>query len=201
MPLVHDAARIDTLAQVGLVFLMFSIGLHLSLRRLRRLGLSLLVATFAGALVVYLFSRGLAGSMGWNATEGFVLAAMLMVSSSAIISKVLQETGANHERAGQLAMGVAVLEDVVAVVLLTILNSMVQLEKSGGTSVVETLLNLGAFVVMAGIAGLLVVPWLLKKMSVAADEELQTLGLAGLLLGIAVVAHVAGYSLDRKSVV
>ncbi len=195
VPLVHDAARIDTLAQVGLVFLMFSIGLHLSLRRLRRLGLSLLVATFAGALVVYLFSRGLASSMGWNATEGFVLAAMLMVSSSAIISKVLQETGANHERAGQLAMGVAVLEDVVAVALLTILNSMVQLEKSGGTSVVQTLLNLGAFVVMAGIAGLLVVPWLLKKMSVAADEELQTLGIAGLLFGIAMVAQVAGYSL------
>ncbi len=193
--LVHDAERIDTLAQVGLVFLMFSIGLHLSLRRLRRLGLSLLVATFAGALVVYLFSRGLAGSMGWNATEGFVLAAMLMVSSSAIISKVLRETGANHERSGQLAMGVAVLEDVVAVVLLTILTSMAQLEKSGGTSVVETLLNLGAFVVMAGIAGLLVVPWLLKKMSVAADEELQTLGIAGLLFGIAMVAQVAGYSL------
>jgi CPA2 family monovalent cation:H+ antiporter-2 len=193
--LVHDAERIDTLAQVGLVFLMFSIGLHLSLRRLRRLGLSLLVATFAGALVVYLFSRVLAGSMGWNATEGFVLAAMLMVSSSAIISKVLHETGANHERAGQLAMGVAVLEDVVAVVLLTILTSMAQLEKSGGTSVVETLLLLGAFVVMAGVVGLLIVPWLLKRMSVVADEELQTLGIAGLLFGIAVVAQVAGYSL------
>lgn len=53
VPLVHDAARIDTLAQVGLVFLMFSIGLHLSLRRLRRLGLSLLVATFAGAQVLF----------------------------------------------------------------------------------------------------------------------------------------------------
>ena len=193
--LVHDAERIDTLAQVGLVFLMFSIGLHLSLRRLRRLGPSLLVATFAGAIVVYGFTRIFAGAMGWSATEGFVLAAMLMVSSSAIISKVLQETGANHERAGQLAMGVAVLEDVVAIVLLTLLTSMVQVEKSGGASVVATLLNLGAFVVMAGIAGLLVVPWLLKRMSVAADEELQTLGIAGLLFGIAVVAHVAGYSL------
>ena len=193
--LVADVERVDTLAQIGLVFLMFSIGLQLSLRRLRRLGLSLLVATFLGAIVVYQLSRLLAVSMGWGAKEGLFLAGMLMVSSSAIISKILHETGTNHERSGQLAMGVAVLEDVVAVVMLTILNSMVQLGKGEGAHVPQTLLLLGAFVVLAGIAGLLLVPWLLKRMSIAADEELQTLGIAGLMFGLAVVAQAAGYSL------
>ena len=118
-----------------------------------------------------------------------------MVSSSAIISKILHETGTNHERSGQFAMGVAVLEDVVAVVMLTILNSMVQFGKGEGAHVPQTLLILGAFVVLAGIAGLLLVPWLLKRMSIAADEELQTLGIAALLFGLAVVAQAAGYSL------
>src|SRR3954470_21984632 len=120
---------------------------------------------------------------------------MLMVSSSAIISKILHETGTNHERSGQLAMGVAVLEDVVAVVMLTILNSLVHLGKSEGTHVSETLLLLGAFVVLAGVGGLLLVPWLLRRMSISADEELQTLGIAALLFGLAVVAQHAGYSL------
>ena len=193
--LVHDVERIDTLAQIGLVFLMFAIGLQLSLRKMRRLGLSLMFATFVGAIVMYHLSRLFALAVGWSAQEGLFLAGMLMVSSSAIISKILHETGTNHERSGQLAMGVAVLEDVVAVVMLTILNSMVHLGKGQGAHVMQTLLLLGAFVVLAGIAGLLLVPWFLKRMSVAADEELQTLGIAGLLFGLAVVAQAAGYSL------
>src|SRR5688572_13740998 len=193
--LIRNVERVETLAQIGLVFLMFAIGLQLSLQKLRRLGLSLMVATFLGAMVMYQLSRLLAVSFGWSAREGLFLAGMLMVSSSAIISKILHETGTNHERSGQFAMGVAVLEDVVAVVMLTILNSMVHFEKSEGVHVPQTLLMLGAFVVLAGIAGLLLVPWLLKRMSIAADEELQTLGIAALLFGLAVIAQVAGYSL------
>ena len=193
--LIGDVERVDTLAQIGLVFLMFSIGLQLSLQKLRRLGLSLMVATFLGAIVMYQLSRILAISLGWSAREGLFLAGMLMVSSSAIINKILHEAGTNHERSGQFAMGVSVLEDVVAVVMLTILNSMVHFEKTEGVHVPQTLLMLGAFVVLAGIAGLLLVPWLLKRMSIAADEELQTLGIAALLFGLAVVAQAAGYSL------
>jgi len=195
--LVSDPERIQTLAQVGLVFLMFSIGLQLSLRKMRRLGFSLMAATFGGALVVYYLARLLAAALGWSSTEGLFLAGMLMVSSSAIISKILHGTGTNHERAGQLAMGISVLEDVVAVVMLTLLNSIVRFGDASGASAAglgETLLTLGAFVVLAGIGGLLLVPWLLKRLSISAEEELQTLGLAALLFGLAVVATLAGYS-------
>jgi CPA2 family monovalent cation:H+ antiporter-2 len=193
--LVKDAESIETLSQVGLVFLMFSIGLGLSLRKMRRLGPGLMLATFGGAIIMYYLSRLLAVTFGWSGTEGLFLAGMLMVSSSAIIGKILHETGSNHERPGQLAMGIAVLEDVVAVVMLTLLNSLVQFGSSGGARLGVTLVQLGAFVVLTGILGLLLVPWLLKRMSVTADEELQTLGIAALLFGMAVVAEQAGYSL------
>jgi CPA2 family monovalent cation:H+ antiporter-2 len=195
LPLVGDAGSIETLAQVGLVFLMFSIGLGLSLRKMRRLGPGLMLATFGGAITMYYLARLLGASLGWSSTEGLFLAGMLMVSSSAIIGKILHETGTNHERSGQLAMGISVLEDVVAVVMLTLLNSMVQIGEGGGAQLGATLLQLGAFVVLTGILGLLLVPWLLKRMSISADEELQTLGLAALLFGMAVVAAQAGYSL------
>src|SRR3954463_13486777 len=82
---------IETLAQVGLIFLMFSIGMGLSLRKLRRLGLSLLVATFTGAVVMYNLTRAVGAAMEWTTVQSAFLAAMLMVSSSAIISKALQE--------------------------------------------------------------------------------------------------------------
>jgi len=192
--LVTDIPRIETLAQVGLVFLMFSIGMGLSLRKLRRLGLSLVLATFTGAILMYNLTRVLGGALGWNPIETTFLAAMLMVSSSAIINKVLQETGATHEKTGQLAMGVSVLEDVVAIVMLTVLNSLIQI---GGAkaSISATLGLLGAFIALAGIGGMLLVPWLLKRMSVSAGEELPTIVVAGLLFVLAFLADQAGFSL------
>lgn len=200
--LVSNVGTIDTAAQVGLVFLMFSIGLRLSLRRLRRMGPGLLIAVFASAGLLYYLVRALGAGMGLDATEVIFLAGMLMVSSSAIIGKVLQESGSSHERSSQLAMGVTVLEDVVAVVMLTVLNSLIQLGGGGlesvgqgGVPILETLGLFGAFVVFAGIGGLLLVPWMLRKMSIAADEELQTLGMGALLFALALIAHKAGYSL------
>ena len=196
LSLVSDIGGIETLAQIGLVFIMFSIGLRLSLRKLRRLGLPLLAAVFLGAMAMYYLTRLLAASMGWSATEGLFLAGMLMISSSSIIGKVLHETGLNHEKAGQLALGVSVLEDVVAVVMLALLESVVQLGRGGiASGLGTTLLHLGAFVAMVFIAGLILIPWLLKRMSVTMDEELQTLGLAAILFGLAILAQKAGYSL------
>src|SRR5471032_1335777 len=94
--LVTDEARVGTAAQAGLVFLMFAIGLKLSLRRLRRLGGALLLAVFVSAGLVYYFTR-LAGAVaGLGPLQCAFLAGMIMVSSSAIISKILHETGANH---------------------------------------------------------------------------------------------------------
>ncbi|HTJ77752.1 MAG TPA: cation:proton antiporter [Rariglobus sp.] len=198
--LVTDEASIEMAAQVGLVFLMFSVGLKLSIRKLRRLGLSLLIGVFASAGLIYYMTRLAGVVIGFSPIESLFLAGMLMISSSSIIGKVLQEVGATHERAGQLAMGVSVLEDVVAVVMLTVLTSVAQFGgKGGGAHIGQTIGLFGAFVVLAGIAGLLLVPWLLRKMSVAVDDELQTLGMAGLLFGLAILANHAGYSLALGS--
>ncbi len=196
--LVSGLDRVGTLAQIGLVFLMFSIGMRLSLRKLRRMGPSLLIATLGSAVGMYYLSRLLGASLGWTSLQSLFLAGMLMVSSTAIIGKVLQETAATHERFGQLAMAITVLEDVVAVVMLTILNSYVQFGGAGQASfgaIGETVGMMAAFVALAGVGGLLLVPWLLRRMSIAADEELQTLGIAALLFGLAFVAQRAGYSL------
>jgi len=193
--LVTDVSRIETLAKIGLIFLMFSIGLRLSLRKLRRLGFSLLGGVFLSAALIYYLTRVLGAVVGWTSHDCLFVAAMLMVSSSAIIGKVLQETGATHERVGQLAMGVSVLEDVVAVVMLTLLNSIVEFGGGSSPAIGQTLGFFSAFVVLAGIGGLLLVPLLLKRLSISAGEELQTVGMAAMLFGLAMLAESAGYSL------
>ncbi len=193
--LVSNVTRIETLSQVGLVFLMFSIGMKLSIRKLRRLGWMLGVATAVGAIVMYNLARAVGAGLGWPQVHTVFLAAMLMVSSSAIIGKVLQEIGATHEKAGQMAMGVSVLEDIVAVLMLTILSSLTRVGGVAETSLSDTIGLLGAFVALAGVGGLLAVPWLLRKMSLTADQELLTIVMAGLLFMLAILAQKAGFSL------
>ncbi len=195
--LVNDLDRVHTLAELGLVFLIFGIGLNLSLSRLKRLGLSVVVAVVLAALIVWNGCRLVGLALDWSTTQSLFVAGMLMVSSSAIISKVLDELNQTHERAGQLALGVTVLEDVVAVVMLTLLTSVAQFGgKESGGSVMGTLGTLGAFVVSIALLSLLVVPKLLARLSRAGQpEEIRVLVVAGLLMTLAWLAAAAGYSL------
>lgn len=194
--LVADLERVETLAQLGLVFLVFWIGLNLNLNRLRNLGFSVIAATLIAALLVLNACRGLGWALGWSPTASLFLAGMLMVSSSAIIGKVLDELNLVHERPGQLALGMTVLEDAVAVAMLTLLTSLVQL--GGGQpspGLLTTLGGLGAFVTTLAVLSLLVAPRLLERLSREAAPEVRTLAVTGLLLLVAWGAVRAGYSL------
>jgi CPA2 family monovalent cation:H+ antiporter-2 len=197
MALVADIDRIETLAQMGLVFLMFSIGMKLSIRKLRKLGVPLVLATGIEAVVIYQLTRAMGGLLGLGATETVFLASMLMISSSAVIIKVLADIGAAHEKTGQMAMGVFVVEDVIAVLLLTGLSSYASLAgtQAEGTPIGQTLMLLTAFVVLVGVVGILFVPWLLEKLSLTGGAELPTLVQAGLLFVLATAAQRAGFSL------
>ncbi|MBL9189788.1 MAG: cation:proton antiporter [Opitutaceae bacterium] len=189
---IQDQDRIQTLSQIGLVFLMFAIGLGLSLTKLARMGWATPVATFLAAFLVFDLTKLLGFAAGWPALHTFFVAAMFMVSSSAVISKIIGEMNLTHDRAGQLALGVTVLEDVVAVILLTLLTAQTG---GGSTRVSVMLLGMSAFVVVLVGAGLVMVPGLMRKLEARADPELQTVTVAGILFILAVAAARAGYSL------
>ncbi|MBL9137172.1 MAG: cation:proton antiporter [Verrucomicrobiales bacterium] len=195
--LVSDLDRVQTLAQLGLVFVMFSVGLNLSLSRIRRLGISVAIATFVGALVVLHVCRLIGYGAGWTATQGLFVAGVLMVSSSAIISKVLDESNLTHERPGQMALGITVLEDVVAVAMLTLLTSLAHLGggENSSAGILPTLGGLGAFVVLVALVSLLFVPALLQRLGGGVPTEIRTLVVTGLVLALAWVAARMGYSL------
>jgi len=195
--LVGSVERVQMLAEFGLVFLIFSIGMGLSLGRLQRLGLSVALATAIGALLMLNLCRLFAMTLGWSSAQGLFLAGILMVSSSAIIAKVLEEVNAVHERWGQLALGVTVADDVVAVVMLTLLSSLVQFGGAGapaGGSIGPVVGKFSAFVVLLLCLSLLLVPRLLRLLTRGGHLEVRTLLLVGLLLSLAWLATAAGYS-------
>ena len=195
--LVSDLDHIQILAQVGLVFLMFGIGLGLSFARLQRMGFSIFAAVIISSIFLFNLCRIFGVAMGWNSFQTFFLAGTLMISSSAIIIKILDELNITHQRAGQLAMGVTVLEDIVAVVMLTLFLSMLKI--AGGSAAAEgssfwpTLGALGAFVVFLLVISVLAIPRILNWLS-AAGPELKTLTVTAIVLFGAFAAVRAGYS-------
>ncbi len=192
--LVTDEARVMALSQVGLVFLMFSIGLGLSVSKFARMGIGTLVATVIGAIGVLVLTEAAGALAGWTPLQAMFVAAMLMVSSSAVIAKVVAELKLSHERSAQTALAVTVLEDVVAVAMLTLLASQTAASHAGTATVGEMLGGLGAFVVLIVGVGLLLVPKLMRRLEVGAEPELQTLIVAGLMCALALTAAKAGYS-------
>ncbi len=193
--LVTDTDRIQVLSQIGLVFLMFAIGLNLSFKKLSRLGLWLFIAVAIGVSLMILLGR-LAGSlMHLNLLQSMFLAGMLLVSSSAIIGKMLNETNFIHQRFGQIAMAVTLLEDLAAIIMFSLLSTYVHFGEFGSSPVLSTLGMFMAFLVVLSVTALLSVPQFLSLLQRRASAELQSLLVAGLLFLLALLAAKAGYSL------
>ncbi|MFQ3671103.1 MAG: cation:proton antiporter, partial [Verrucomicrobiia bacterium] len=188
---VADGDRVQTLSQLGLVFLMFFVGMRLSLRRIRSLGVGLVVATGLGAWLIFMLCQGLAGVLGWDGRQGLFLGAMLMVSSSAIISKVLEETGSLNDRFAQKAQGVTVLEDVVAIVMLALLTPQ-RGEEAGAVG--HTVGLLFAFAVLLVVVGLLFLPKVLARYARSGDRDLKAVLVSGIVCAAAVIASSVGFS-------
>lgn len=190
--LITDTAHIEQLSHVGLVFLMFAIGLELSLSKLKKMGLPIVMATVIGALFMFAFTLLLGRALGWTPLQSLFVAAMLMVSSSAVIAKIMSELKLNHDRAAQMALAITIVEDVVAVIMLTVLATQ---GAQGSAGIGQVLTGLTAFVVLFVCLGLLLVPRLLRWLDKRADTELQTLVVAGVLFLLALIAIKAGYSI------
>jgi CPA2 family monovalent cation:H+ antiporter-2 len=190
---IHED-RIEALSQLGLVFLMFSIGLELSVGKLKRMGMGIVLAVALGGILVFNIVRSICPFLGVSPSESLFVAGMLVASSSAIIGKILPESGLIHQRAGNLAMSITVLEDLVAVVVLTFISSVAQMHNGTEANIGRILGVLLVFVTVVVVVGLLLLPRSLQRLN-SAGTDLLTITVAGLVLGIAVLSVKTGYSL------
>jgi monovalent cation:H+ antiporter-2, CPA2 family len=186
--------QVAALSQLGLVFLMFSIGLDLSVAKLRRIGTGVGLTVAVGGFLVFNGVRLVCPLIGIHGSASMFVAAMFVASSSATIGKILTETGLVHQRAGNLAMSITVFEDIVAVIVLTIIASIAQLHANAGADVERIIGIVMVFVALVVVLGLLVLPKSLQRLS-RAGSDLLMVTVAGLVLGIAVIAVRCGTSL------
>lgn len=192
--LISNPERIQSLAQIGLIFLIFNIGQVIRLQRLRRIGLPLLLGTLVIAAAVLVGCRLLGAALGWPDTHSIVLAGMLMVSSTAVIGKSLRENNATHSRFGQTVLAVTALDDMIAVITLTVLGALINTGRTDSLVVFGTVIRIKAVIVTLVIAALLLVPGLLNRLRRSVSSDMRSLAIVGLLFAMALLSAKAGFS-------
>src|SRR5882672_3154735 len=121
-PLIKDEESIKTLAELGVVFLMFSLGLEFSLRKLRKVGFAALIAAALEILLMVWVGYEIGRAFGWKAMDCIFLGAMLSISSTTIIVKALGELGRTKEKFAELIFGILIVEDILAIVMIALLS-------------------------------------------------------------------------------
>lgn len=193
-PLIHDPHTIETLAELGIIFLMFSLGLEFNLRKLKQVGVTALLAAVLEILVMLGVGYQLGRWFGWSHMDGLFLGAMLSISSTTIIIKALGELGLTKERFAGLIFGILIIEDILAIVMIALLSGIAMTGSLSVGDVGLTLGKLGIFLVTALVVGLIAVPRLLGFVARFKSNEMLLVTVLGLCFGFSLLAVKLGYS-------
>ncbi len=182
---VADRRLAEQLAEVGVILLMFGVGLHfhlkdlIAVRNVAVLGaiFQISVATALGAFAAH--------AWGWSWTAGIVFGLALSVASTVVLVRVLADNGDLHSPTGRVSIGWLVVEDIFTVFVLVILPVTIESQGNGVRTALFLTLKLAVFVAFILIGGRRVIPWLLRKIAETKSRELFTLGVLAASLGIA----------------
>lgn len=193
-PLIHDEATINTLAELGVILLMFALGLEFSLRKLKKVGASAFIAAFLEILLMTWIGYEIGRLFGWSTMDSIFLGAILSISSTTIIIKALNELGKTKEQFAQLIFGVLIIEDILGIAMIALLSGIAMTGTLSVGDVGLTLGKLSIFLVVALVAGLIVVPRLIAYVARSKSNEILLVTILGLCFGFSLLAAKLGYS-------
>ncbi|ORM68473.1 YbaL family putative K(+) efflux transporter [Pantoea rwandensis] len=189
---VADTNLAPELAELGVILLMFGVGLHFSLKDLMSVKSIAIPGAVAQIAVATLLGMGLSWAMGWSWMTGLVFGLCLSTASTVVLLRALEERQLIDSQRGQIAIGWLIVEDLVMVLTLVLLPAIAGMLEEGNASPTlllwDLMLTIGkvvAFMVLMMVVGRRVVPWILAKSAATGSRELFTLSVLALALGIA----------------
>ena len=193
IPIVADVAIVQTLAETGVILLLFSIGLEFSLRKLIRVGpRAAIVAVVQGALMIWL-GYALGRAFGWTKIESFYAGSIIAISSTTIIAKAFQEQRVKG-RFTELVLGVLIIEDLIAIFLLSVLTTLSAGTAVSAGSLAVTGLRLAMFLAGLIVVGLLLIPRTVRAIVRMNRPETTLIASMGICFAAALLAYTFGYS-------
>ncbi len=194
LPSVSDTESVKIWAEIGVIFLLFGLGLEFSFKKLARVGKSAAVTAFFE--VVFMLAVGyLTGQMlGWSKMDSIFLGGILSISSTTIIVRAFNELGLKGRHFVSLVFGVLIIEDLIAILLLALLSTIAATQKFAGAELILSSLKLGFFLILWFLVGIYLVPLLLKKVHGFLNDETTLVVSIGLCLLMVIVATKVGFS-------
>jgi CPA2 family monovalent cation:H+ antiporter-2 len=193
--LINDQEIIKTLGDLGLIFLMFSLGLEFSLRQLKRVGVTALIAASLQIVLMMGVGYQIGRFFGWSIMDSLFMGAMLSISSTTIIIKALGELGKSKERFADFVFGILIVQDILAISLIALLSGVAKTGSLQPADILLTLGKLGIFLIAALVVGLLTVPRLLAYIATFKSNELFLVVVLGLCFGACLLVVKFGYSI------
>jgi len=185
--------RIELVSEIGVILLIFSIGLEFSFRRLIRLAPTAgLIALLQAIAMIWLGDR-VGRLMGWTAWESLLTGAILSISGAVIIAKAFEEVRVDS-KVRELVFGIVLCEDVIAILLLAIMITLAHGEELSLHGLSMSVALLGIFFLVLAAIGLLTVPYLVRQVARLGRPETLLITSLGLCFGFAMIAERAGYS-------
>lgn len=191
---VQDTATVSQVADVGLVVLLFSIGVEFGWERIRKVGLRVVVIGAVEISAMMLIGYFLGRTLGWTPTTSIYLGAALAFSSSAVLVQILRESGQLMSLRGQLVVGVLVVEDFVAVVLLAVFAGYANQGDGGSVDVWPIVIKMAIFAVGALVFGTLLAPRLMDLLERLKSRETLLIGSLGVCFAVGLLASEMGLS-------
>lgn len=194
LPTVSDLSNIKIWADIGVIFLVFAMGLDFSFKKLMNVGFTAIIATVAIVCGMMFLGYTAGNAMGFSHMSSIFLGGMLSMSSTAIVFKAFNDMELLQQKFTSIVLGILVVEDLVAVVMMVILSTLAIGKQFEGAEMMVSILKLIAFLIFWSALGIYLIPTLLKRIRKVVSDEILLITSLGLCLGMVMIAVKAGFS-------
>ena len=194
LPSIVETDNVTVWAEIGVIFLLFSLGLEFSFRKLAQVGGSASVSAFVEAIGMSALGYACGKLLGWSTMDSIYLGAALAVSSTTIIIKAVEELGLKKKKFATLVFGILIVEDLITIAILVLLTTLSVSQQFVGSEMLLSVLKLIFFLILWFVAGIFFIPTILKKArNLMSDETLLIVSISMCLLMVYLAAKV-GFS-------
>nr|WP_294938558.1 cation:proton antiporter [uncultured Flavobacterium sp.] len=193
-PSVKDVHSVEVWAEIGIIFLLFSLGLEFSFKKLIKVGTTASVTAIIQIIVMVLLGFTVGQLMGWRKMDSLFLGVILSISSTTIILKAFDELGVKSQKFAGNVIGALIVQDILAILMMVMLSTVAVSQQVSGTELLQAVLKLVFFLTIWFVAGIFFIPTLLKKAKhLLTDEMLLIISIALCLVMVIFAANV-GFS-------
>src|SRR5574344_1161213 len=194
LPTVSEVESIHIWADIGVIFLLFALGLEFSFKKLRKVGGTATIG--AVTIVIGMMTLGyICGLLlGWGHMNSLFLGGMLSMSSTTIIYKAFDDMGLRNQRFAGVVFGILVVEDLFAVLMMVLLSTVAVSKDVEGMQLLNDVIKLGVFLLFSFAVGIYLIPTFLNRTNRYLNDETLLIVSLGLCLGMVLVATKAGFS-------